>query len=59
LGKDDFIVGMLHAAPGTNEMVGEIRRLNSANVFILARILKRCAKQFISLVDKWERGEEV
>lgn len=35
------------------------RLLSTADVFILARILKRCAKQFISLVDKWERGEDV
>ena len=35
------------------------RPLNTKDVFILARILKRCAKQFISLVDKWERGEDV
>ena len=49
--EKDFVVGSIDFS--------KHRTLNTRDVFIVVQILKRCAKQLISLLEMWERGEDV
>ena len=51
MGEKDFVVGSIDFSKRES--------LNTRDVFIVVQILKRCAKQLISLLERWERGEEV
>ena len=51
LSENDFIKGSIDFS--------KHRGLSTKDVFIVVQILKRCAKTFLTLVEKWERGEEI
>ena len=51
MGEDDLVLGKIDFATR--------RGLSTKDVFTVVQILKRCAKTFLTLVEKWERGEDV